>query len=161
MRVLIQRVLSAQVQWNGGESGAMGHGMMCLVGFQQGDSSALIGPMADKLIQLRIFEDHQGKMNRSLPEAGGDLMLVPQFTLYADCRKGRRPGFSHALAPDLAQGLFSGFQAACQARLGRLFHGRFGEEMQVHLINDGPVTLLLDSDELNLASKVSALSVDS
>ena len=155
MRVLLQRVATAQVTWE--EAGVaaatarIGPGLLCLVGFQAGDTAAELEPMAEKLVHLRVFEDAAGRMNRSLLEVAGGLVLVPQFTLYADCRKGRRPSFAPALAPDPARGLFSAFVAACTRYLPAVQQGCFGAHMQVHLVNDGPVTLLLDSETLGLA----------
>lgn len=153
VRVLIQRVTSARVEWEGGTAGPIGKGLLCLVGFGEGDAEGLIAPMVDKLVNLRIFEDAGGRMNRSLLELNGDLMLVPQFTLYADCRKGRRPGFSAALAAGRAKEFFTRFEESCgdftgQDFSGRVFSGGFGASMQVHLVNDGPVTIMLDSQQL-------------
>lgn len=157
MRVLIQRVTSARVEWQGGAAGPIGKGLLCLVGFGEGDEEILIAPMADKVLNLRIFEDEGGRMNRSLLELNGDLMLVPQFTLYADCTKGRRPGFSSALAPEQAREFFTRFEESCgefsgHGFTGRVFSGSFGVSMQVHLVNDGPVTIMLDIQQLNPAS---------
>jgi D-tyrosyl-tRNA(Tyr) deacylase len=120
------------------------------VGFHATDGREVLEPMANKLIHLRIFEDDQGRMNLSLLERGGGLALVPQFTLYADCRKGRRPGFSEALEPRAAAALFDAFVARCRTEIAEVITGTFGAHMQVHLVNDGPVTILLDSRELNL-----------
>lgn len=150
MRVLIQRVASARVEWAGGNADAPGPGLLALVGFKASDDEGLVEPMAEKLVHLRIFEDTGEKMNLSLADTGGSLMLVPQFTLYADCRKGRRPGFSAAMAPQRAQAFFSRFESACRARGARVASGQFGAKMQVRLVNDGPVTILLDSNEINL-----------
>lgn len=162
VRVLIQRVTSARVEWEGGTAGPIGKGLLCLAGFGEGDLQTLIAPMVDKMLNLRIFEDEGGRMNRSLLDLNGDLMLVPQFTLYADCRKGRRPGFSAALAPERAEEFFTRFGETCRgvfggasssgAFSGRVFSGCFGAEMQVHLVNDGPVTIMLDSQQLYPAS---------
>lgn len=154
MRVLVQRVAGAHVTWVDGDArGAtepIGGGLACLVGFGSGDGADVLEPMADKLVHLRVFEDDGGRLNRSLLETAGGLLLVPQFTLYADCRKGRRPSFSHALAPEEANTLFEGFVSACARHVPSVRRGRFGATMQVHLVNDGPVTILLDSDELGL-----------
>lgn len=154
MRVLLQRVSEAWVAFEDGETPRAGPGLLALVGFRDGDGATLLEPMANKLLSLRVFEDEQGRMNRSLQETGGALVLVPQFTLYADCRKGRRPGFSEALAPAEAAALFEGFVGACRAAHdGEVSTGRFGAAMQVHLVNDGPVTILLDSEVLALARR--------
>lgn len=128
-----------------------GPGLLCLVGFNREDVAGVLEHMADKLIHLRIFADEHGRMNRSLVETGGGLVLVPQFTLYADCRKGRRPGFSDALEPAAAREMFEAFVQICREHLSGVIAGRFGAHMQVHLVNDGPVTILLDSNELRLA----------
>ena len=149
MRLLIQRLGSAWVTWEGAATGKIGTGLLTLVGFHRSDEAALLEPMVEKLVRLRIFEDDTGRMNRSLTDLDGGLMLVPQFTLYADCRKGRRPGFSDALPPGPAEEFFNTFVALCRERIGRVESGSFGADMQVHLVNDGPVTILLDSAELN------------
>lgn len=150
MRIVVQRVGSARVSWLDGATEPTGAGLLCLVGFRQGDAGPVLEPMAQKLLHLRIFEDATGRMNRSLVDTGGELVLVPQFTLYADCRKGRRPSFTDALQPEAAQALFEGFTARCRELGVRVHSGRFGAHMQVALVNDGPVTLLLDSKELGL-----------
>lgn len=149
MRVLVQRVNTAWVRFaDGSETRRSGPGLLGLVGFAAGDGPELLAPMARKLVQLRIFEDEEGRMNRALEEVGGDLTLVSQFTLYADLRKGRRPSFVRALAPDAARALFERFVEQCRETVPSVATGRFGEPMAVHLVNDGPVTLMLDSDEL-------------
>ena len=150
MRVLLQRIATAWVEWEGEATERVGPGLLGLVGFRRDDAGALCEPMAEKMVHLRIFEDARGRMNRSLLEVGGGLVLVPQFTLVADCRQGRRPGFSAALEPGAARAHFEAFVAACRARLPGVVTGRFGAHMRVHLVNDGPVTILLDSDELGL-----------
>ncbi|MBI3994153.1 MAG: D-tyrosyl-tRNA(Tyr) deacylase [Candidatus Lambdaproteobacteria bacterium] len=152
MRVLLQRVADAWVDIAGRATPPSGAGLLALVGFCDGDHEGLLAPMAEKIVNLRIFEDAQGKLNRSLLDRGGALVLVSQFTLYADLRRGRRPGFSHALAPPAASRLFDAFVACCRARVVRVETGEFGASMRVHLINDGPVTLLLDSAELGMDS---------
>jgi D-tyrosyl-tRNA(Tyr) deacylase len=139
------------VEWEDDATEHVGPGLLGLVGFRREDERALCGPMAEKMVHLRIFEDGQGRMNRSLLEVGGALVLVPQFTLYADCRKGRRPGFSEALEPEAARGHFEVFVTACRSHLAGIVTGRFATHMRVHLVNDGPVTILLDSEELGLA----------
>ena len=144
MRVLVQRLGSAQVQWEGGATEAVERGLLALVGFRRGDGTELLEPMAEKLVHLRIFEDDTGRMNRSLIDVKGALVLVPQFTLYADCRKGRRPGFSEALAPGEAEPAFEAFATLCRRRVTQVETGQFGADMQVHLINDGPVSFILD-----------------
>jgi D-tyrosyl-tRNA(Tyr) deacylase len=151
MRIVVQRVRSARVEWEGGHSDPIGAGLLCLVGLHRSDGPAVLEPMTEKLLHLRIFEDEGGRMNRSLLETGGGLVLVPQFTLYADCRKGRRPGFADALAPEAARELFGHFVERCRQRVPGARCGEFGAHMQVHLVNDGPVTILLDSGELGLS----------
>ena len=154
MRLLIQRVKSAWVRFEeGGESPRAGAGLLVLVGFREGDGEALLEPMARKMAELRIFPDGQGRMNLSLREAGGELALVSQFTLYADCRKGRRPSFTDALEPKRAEALYEAFVAVCRSLAPVATAGRFGAMMDVHLINDGPVTILLDSDALGLGGR--------
>jgi D-tyrosyl-tRNA(Tyr) deacylase len=146
VRVVVQRVTQASVTVDGAVVGQIGPGLLVLVGFRPGDGEAELDWMATKLVGLRLFEDAAGKMNLAVPEIGGELLLVPQFTLYGDCRKGRRPGFSEALAPEQATVLFDCF---CDrvAQAGRpVARGVFGAHMQVALLNDGPVTLIIDRD---------------
>jgi D-tyrosyl-tRNA(Tyr) deacylase len=150
MRVILQRIGEARVIAEGEAGPKAGNGLLALVGFQQGDHAALLEPMAGKIVNLRIFEDSGGRMNRSLLDDEGDLVLVSQFTLYADCRKGRRPGFSSALEPSLAKELFESFCQVCRQMTPSVITGVFGARMAVHLVNDGPVTILLDSAELGL-----------
>lgn len=150
MRLLIQRLGEAWVTWDDTATAKVEGGLLVLVGFRHGDGTGLLEPMAEKLVHLRIFEDEAGRMNFSLLDRKGALVVVPQFTLYADCRKGRRPGFSGALAPNEARLMFDEFVECCRQRVERIEIGSFGAEMQVHLVNDGPVTILLDSAELNL-----------
>ena len=157
MRILVQRVASAWVSFQeGGETPHSGAGLLALVGFRAGDTEAILEPMAKKLVELRVFPDEAGKMNRSLAETGKDLVLVSQFTLYADCRRGRRPSFSDALEPVRAERLYARFVEICGRQARVVTSGRFGAMMQVHLVNDGPVTLLLDSGELGLVSNTPA-----
>ncbi len=147
MRVLIQRITRGWVEVNGISSPQADAGVLALVGFHAQDGAALLEPMALKLVHLRIFDDTAGKMNRSLLDTGGDLVLVPQFTLHADTRKGKRPSFFEALAPQAAAPLFDEFVRRCATLVRRVIPGTFGASMQVHLVNDGPVTILLDSRE--------------
>jgi len=158
MRILVQRVESAFVRFqDGGETPRSNAGLLALVGFRQGDTEALLEPMAKKLVELRVFSDDAGKMNRSLADTTGDLVLVSQFTLYADCRKGRRPSFSEALDPVQAERLYARFVEICGHQARVVASGRFGAMMSVHLVNDGPVTLLLDSGELGMAPNAPAV----
>ena len=149
MRIVIQRVKRASVTIEGEISGAIEHGLLALVGFCETDSASLLAPMADKMINLRIFTDDADKMNLSLLDVAGDLLAVSQFTLYADCRKGRRPSFNLAKNPAEAEALYDEFVAICSGKLGKKVQtGSFGADMKVELLNDGPVTIVLDSDEI-------------
>lgn len=150
MRIVVQRVGSAHVEWAHGRTEAIGTGLLCLVGLHLGDDPPVLEPMAEKLLHLRIFEDDAGRMNRSLLETGGGLILVPQFTLYADCRRGRRPSFTSAMEPATARSLFEAFVERCARTHPGVQAGHFGAHMRVHLVNDGPVTIVLDSVELGL-----------
>jgi D-tyrosyl-tRNA(Tyr) deacylase len=145
MRAVLQRVASARVEVDGKSVGEIGRGLLILLGVEQGDSAEDARYLAEKSAQLRIFEDAAGKMNLSLEDVGGQILAVSQFTLLADCRKGRRPGFSRAALPEPADALYQQFVALLRERGLTVATGIFQAEMQVHLINDGPVTLLLDS----------------
>ncbi len=145
VRVVLQRVAHAAVEVDGHTVGRIGPGLLALVGFRAGDDETALGWMAQKLTTLRVFEDAAGKMNLALGDTGGELLLVPQFTLYGDCRKGRRPGFDGALDPASASVLFDGFCDRCAAEGFTPQRGVFGAHMRVSLLNDGPVTLILDS----------------
>lgn len=145
MRAVIQRVTRADVTVDGAVVGAIGPGLMVLLGVAEGDTPADSRYLAEKTVHLRIFEDEAGKMNRSLLDTGGALLAVSQFTLLADCRRGRRPSFIHAAPPDRAEALYLDFVAAARDRGVRVETGRFQAVMQVALVNDGPVTILLDS----------------
>ena len=149
MRLVVQRVAEAAVTIDGQSVGEIGAGMTVLVGVGQGDTKSTADRLLEKLLNLRIFADENGKMNRSVVEIGGALLLVSQFTLYADCRKGRRPSFTDAAAPDLSRELYDYFVAGCRATDLVVACGVFAADMQVSLINDGPVTILLDSRELD------------
>jgi D-aminoacyl-tRNA deacylase len=146
VRVVLQRVSRASVSIGGRVSGAIeGPGLLLLVGFTHGDSVAELEWMADKVTGLRIFPDEGGRMNRSLGEAGAGLLVVSQFTLYGDARKGRRPSFTTAARPDEAIPLYERFIALLRARVsGPVATGEFGAMMEVALVNDGPVTLVLE-----------------
>ena len=145
MRVVIQRVSEASVTVDQKTVGAIGQGLMVLLGVAQGDTSQEAKALAEKTAGLRIFEDDAGKMNRSVEEIGGSLLVVSQFTLLGDCRKGRRPGFTDAAPPELADQLYEEYVAALRSRGVNVATGVFRAEMQVALVNDGPVTMLLDS----------------
>jgi len=151
MRFVVQRVASAHVDIVGRRVAAIGPGLAVLAGFGREDgpelpASRVWGVMLDKLLTLRVFPDEAGKMNLGLTDAGGELLVVSQFTLYADCRRGRRPSFSGAADPDLAEGLYDRLCADLAARCpGRVFRGVFGADMDVGLVNRGPVTIVLDA----------------
>jgi D-tyrosyl-tRNA(Tyr) deacylase len=145
MRAVIQRVTEARVEVGGETVGAIGRGFLVLLGVAQGDTPADAASLAEKTAGLRVFEDEAGKMNLALQEVGGTVLAVSQFTLLGDCRKGRRPGFTEAAPPDLADRLYQEYVTALRAAGLTVATGIFRAEMQVHLVNDGPVTLLLDS----------------
>ena len=145
MRTVLQRVSNAKVLVDGKETAYIDLGLLVLVGAGEGDGEEDADWMADKIVGLRIFPDDQGRMNKSLEEVGGAMIAVSQFTLYGDCRKGRRPSFVKALEPKKAEMLVERFVARVQASGISCGTGRFGAHMQVELCNDGPVTLLIDS----------------
>lgn len=145
MRAVLQRVSSARVEVGGASVGAIGPGLLVLLGVAQGDTPADIRYLADKTAQLRIFEDVAGKMNLSVSDLGAEVLVVSQFTLLADCSQGRRPGFAGAAPPAQAAAMYREFVALLQARGLRVATGVFQADMQVHLVNQGPVTIVLDS----------------
>jgi len=145
MRAIIQRVKEAKVEVSGETVGGIGEGILVLLGAGKDDTSADADYLADKILALRIFEDPDGKMNLSVTDIGGSLLVVSQFTLYGDCRKGRRPSFDKAAPPEIAEALYEEFVSRLRARGARVETGRFRAMMDVHLVNSGPVTLLLDS----------------
>jgi len=145
LRVVLQRVSSGSVSIKGEVAGEIGQGLVLLVGFTAGDSDSTLRWMAEKIVGLRVFTDEAGKMNLSLEEVGGALLVVSQFTLYGDTRKGRRPSFIHAAAPDVAIPLYDAFLDLLRDLVpGRVESGMFGAMMDVALVNDGPVTLVLE-----------------
>ena len=144
MKVVLQRVSRASVSVNGEMIGSIGTGYLVLVGFTDGDGESEVQWMAEKIVGLRLFQDDDGKMNRDLGEVGGALLVVSQFTLYGDTRKGRRPSFVHAAATEDATALYEQFVAALRDRRVSVETGSFGAMMDVELVNDGPVTLILD-----------------
>ena len=146
MKLVLQRVSKGSVAINGTVKGRTGKGFVALVGFGPDDTEAQLAPMADKMLNLRVFEDENGKMNLSLLDISGSVLSISQFTLYADCRHGRRPGFSNAAAPNAASELYDKFNAIIAAKGVHIETGEFGAEMQVEIHNDGPVTIILDSD---------------
>ena len=146
MRLLVQRVREASVEADGNTVARIGAGLLVLAGIAGDDTADDREWLARKLVELRIFDDDQGVMNRSVLDAGGDVLAVSQFTLYASTRKGNRPSWSRAAPPETAAPQFDAFVATLAARLGRpVATGRFGANMQVALVNDGPVTIWLDS----------------
>ena len=148
MRAVVTRVRSAAVAIDGENSGAIGQGFLVLLGVGPDDGQAQCRKLCDKILGLRVFEDDAGKMNRSLADVGGQVLVVSQFTLYGDCKKGRRPSFTGAAAPDVAIPLYELFLTECEKAGFPPRHGQFGADMQVSSVNDGPVTLILDTDEL-------------
>jgi len=147
VRAVVQRVSHALVRVDGEVTGEIHQGLLVLVGFAPGDTDADLEWMAEKLQGLRVFGDAEGNMNLAVGDVGGAVLLVPNFTLYADCRKGRRPGFSNAAPPERAAELFRQFCEKMSQRVP-VQRGVFGAHMHVELTNDGPVTLLLDSSKL-------------
>ncbi|MFT5700000.1 MAG: D-tyrosyl-tRNA(Tyr) deacylase [Desulforhopalus sp.] len=147
MRTVVQRVSRAKVTIDDTIKGAIGKGLVVFVGIQTADSIKDLQWLAEKIVHLRIFEDDDGKMNRSLTDIKGEMLIISQFTLYGDCRKGRRPGFSAAAPPLIAEPYYQQFVQEIRDKGIRVATGTFQADMQVELINDGPVTLLLDSEK--------------
>lgn len=147
MRFVIQRVKQAAVHIDGECTGSIGSGCLVLIGVSDTDTEAVADKLVKKLTGLRIFEDENGKTNLSLSDVGGSLLLVSQFTLYANCRKGNRPSFTEAGAPDMAQALYNYIVEECKKSVPDVQTGVFGAEMEVSLINDGPFTIILDSEK--------------
>lgn len=147
MRALLQRTTGAEVLVDGEIVGAIGAGLVVLLGVGPDDTEAVADELARKTAELRIFRDDEGRTNRSIVDIGGAALVVSQFTLYADTRKGRRPGFTGAAPPDLADRLYQRFAATLRALEVEVATGRFGAEMAVSLVNDGPFTIWLDTDE--------------
>lgn len=145
MRAVVQRVSCAKVTVNGWVAGEIGLGLLVLLGVGQDDGEADVTYMAEKIAGLRIFEDQDGKMNRSVLDVGGSVLVVSQFTLYGDVRRGKRPSFDDAATPEAARRLYELFVERIRAAGLRCETGRFQEMMQVELVNEGPVTILLDS----------------
>ena len=148
MRFVIQRVKHASVTVEGNVLGKIGHGFMVLIGVCDEDDKAVADKMIKKMIGLRIFEDENGKTNLDLRTVNGELLLVSQFTLYADCKKGNRPSFVKAGNPTMANELYEYIIAECKKELPVVERGEFGADMKVELLNDGPFTIVLDSKEL-------------
>lgn len=144
MRLLLQRVSRAEVRVDGRAAGRIGRGFVLLTGFRSGDGAEQLDWMAEKVVGLRLFADVEGKMNLDLSEVDGSLLVVSQFTLYGDARKGRRPSFVDAARPEEAEALYERFIATLRERGARVETGEFGAMMEVELVNDGPVTLWLE-----------------
>ena len=148
MRFVIQRVLESSVSVDGEVVGQIGKGFMVLIGVGSGDTREIADKMIKKLIGMRIFEDENGKTNLNLESVEGSLLLISQFTLYADCKRGNRPGFTDAGAPDLAEELYEYIISECRKSVPVVERGVFGADMKVSLVNDGPFTVILDSEKL-------------
>ena len=148
MRFVIQRVKEASVTVEGKVIGAIGRGFMVLIGVCQEDTRETADKMIRKMINMRIFQDENDKTNLALSDVNGELLLVSQFTLYADCRKGNRPSFIKAGSPDLANELYEYIISECKKQVPKVEKGEFGADMKVSLINDGPFTIVLDSEDL-------------
>ncbi|MCI8618896.1 MAG: D-tyrosyl-tRNA(Tyr) deacylase [Oscillospiraceae bacterium] len=148
MRAVVTRVASASVSIDGETVGKIGRGFLILLGVGPEDGEAQCRRLAEKALGLRVFSDEQGKMNLGLEQIGGEVLVVSQFTLYGNCRKGRRPSFVAAAPPELGNAMYERFLELCREMGFAPQHGRFGADMQVESVNDGPVTLWLDTDEL-------------
>jgi D-tyrosyl-tRNA(Tyr) deacylase len=148
MRFVIQRVTHADVKVDGETLGEIGKGFMVLIGVSDSDTKEIADKMVKKMLGLRIFEDEQGKTNLSLDTVGGSLLLISQFTLYANCKKGNRPSFIEAGEPTMAEEMYEYIIAKCKESVENVERGRFGADMKVSLTNDGPFTIILDSEKL-------------
>ena len=151
MRFVIQRVTEASVTIDSVKKSEIGKGFLVLIGITDTDTKAIADKMVKKLIGMRIFEDEQGKTNLALSDVGGELLLVSQFTLYADCKKGNRPSFIKAGKPDFANEMYEYIVECCRQEIDVVGTGEFGADMKVSLLNDGPFTIVLDSDELGIS----------
>ena len=148
MRFVIQRVTEAAVRVDGELLGQIEKGYLVLIGVAESDTEEIADKMVKKMTGLRIFEDEQGKTNLALKDVGGSLLLVSQFTLYANCKKGNRPSFIEAGSPEKANRLYEYFMEQCKKHVEKVAHGEFGADMKVDLLNDGPFTIVLDSEKL-------------
>lgn len=148
MRLVIQRVKEASVSVDNTIIGSINKGFMVLLGVNDTDTTEIADKMVQKLLNLRIFEDENGKTNLDIKTVLGDLLIISQFTLYADCRKGNRPSFVKAGNPEMAKKLYEYVISKCKEQISNVEHGEFGAHMEVSLVNDGPFTIVLDSDEI-------------
>lgn len=148
MRFVIQRVTRSSVSMDGTTIGKIGKGFLVLIGISQEDTQETADRLVKKMTGLRIFEDENGKTNLSLADVGGELLLISQFTLYANCKKGNRPSFTEAGSPEKANALYEYIIQACREKVPVVETGSFGAEMEVSLVNDGPFTILLDSEKM-------------
>ena len=148
MKFVIQRVTQSSVTVDGNVIGKIGKGFMVLIGVEDSDTKAIADKMISKLIGLRVFQDENDKMNLSLKDVNGELLLISQFTLYADCKKGNRPSFIRAGKPDRANEMYQYIIDECKKQVSVVEQGEFGADMKVELLNDGPVTIILDSAEI-------------
>lgn len=148
MRAVLTRVKYASVTIDGEVVGKIGQGFLILLGVGPNDTEAECKALAEKALALRVFEDENGKMNLGLEAVGGEVLVVSQFTLYGNCRKGRRPSFTEAAGPELGNAMYERFLAICEELGYPPQHGQFGADMKVESINDGPITLILDTDQL-------------
>ena len=148
MKIVIQRVLEAKVEVDGAACGQIGEGYLLLLGVSNEDTKEIADKMIEKVAKLRIFEDSEGKINLNIDAVEGEVLVVSQFTLYADCRKGNRPSFVNAGNPAMAEELYEYVLKRCEGLFRRTQHGIFGADMKVSLVNDGPFTVVLDSNEI-------------
>ena len=148
MKFVIQRVNSASVKVDGNVIGSIGKGYLILFGAGEGDTEDMLVPFADKICKMRIFADENGKTNLSINDVGGEMLIVSQFTLYADCRKGNRPSFTNAGKPDMAKQMYEYIIDQCKKEIPVVEQGIFGADMKISLLNDGPFTIILDSAEI-------------
>lgn len=148
MRIVLQRVKHASVTVDDKVIGSIGEGFLILLGVCNEDTEEITDKMIDKVCKLRIFQDENGKTNRSLADVGGSLLVVSQFTLYADCSQGNRPGFTQAGSPEHANRLYEYALERCRLHVENVAHGEFGADMKIELLNDGPFTLVLDSETI-------------
>ncbi|MBQ4087730.1 MAG: D-tyrosyl-tRNA(Tyr) deacylase [Clostridia bacterium] len=148
MKIVLQRVKEAKVEVNSAVTGQIGQGYLLLLGVSNEDTREIADKMIEKISRLRIFEDENGKINKSIDQVEGEVLVVSQFTLYADCRKGNRPSFTNAGSPQMAEELYEYMLTRCDELFKNTQSGEFGADMKVSLVNDGPFTLVLDSKEI-------------